>query len=100
MTTAVRTWNSTRTKATVTVTLPDGRVKSLGGTRAARAEAALVYERRDTGQWDVLGLRGDAGAAQVEAYRISSATTMRHGGALLEITPTPAQAVPVMEVFG
>lgn len=71
--TAVRTWNRPRTKATVTVTLPDGAVKVLGGKRAERAEAAIIMESLDYNgtplRWKVYGLRADYDKAEVEAEK-------------------------------
>lgn len=39
---AIRTFNSTGKKCTITVTFDDGTTKSIGGNRAARAAAVIV----------------------------------------------------------
>lgn len=100
--TAVRTWNKPRTKATVTLTLPDGSTEKAGGKRAARAAAVIVVEWGH-GYWagkgpGIYGLRGDLHAAQTEAHKLATATTMRHHHVVLDRTPAKlAIAVPVEE---
>jgi hypothetical protein len=96
--TAVRSWNRTGTKATITITYPDGSTRTAGGTRAARAQAVVLACWND----DALGLygvRGDLHAAQVEAHRLATRTTMRHAGHTFDVSPArEAVAVPVTEV--
>lgn len=65
---AVRTWDQAHTRATVTVTCPDGHVAQLGGARAARCSYALIYQRAG-GSYDVLGLRAQAVANRDGRHR-------------------------------
>lgn len=97
--TAVRTWKSG--KATVTVYMDGEVLNRAGGARAGRAQAALVTRWEVPGRTpktSIYGIRGDLGAAQTEAHKLATATTMRHSGMVLECTPaTWAAAVPVTE---
>lgn len=77
MTTAIRTWNKARTKATLTVTFPDGRTATAGGNRAARAEAVILYAYTAEDEPGLLGCRQDLAAAQKEAHRLTTATSAR-----------------------
>ena len=103
--TAVRTWNGPRTKATVTVTLPDGSTFKAGGQRAARAAAVIMACWPDYAgnvrPIKLYGLRGDATAAHVEADRLATQTKMRHHGMLIDVRPaTEAYAIDVTEALG
>ena len=99
--TAVRTWNGPRTKATITVTLADGRTLTAGGNRAARAAAVILTRWEWTGKPLALyGLRADAHAARVEADRLARQTSMRHHGMRMAVTPAAeAYAIEITEAW-
>lgn len=90
--TAVRTWNAGHTKATVTVTKPNGKTVELGGNRAIRAAAVLVAKWADEDFTRVLGLRADINVARSEAER-----TVR-GTKRITNPAEWADAVPIEEV--
>jgi len=84
---AVRTWNRTHTKATVTVTDGGDLTFTVGGKRAERAAAAIVTAWRGK-MPGVYGLRADLAAAVTEAERLRTRTTMRlRGGHEIPVTP-------------
>src|SRR5215831_1883653 len=99
---AVRTWNRPRTKATITVFNDEHEViAEAGGKRAERAQAVVMAAYGEK-PLHLYGLRGDAHAAQVEATRLVTATTMRVGGrrgwgpgAVIPIT-TAREAVAIL----
>lgn len=72
-----------------------------GGKRAERAQAALVVSYKDAEPRGIWGLRADLAAAQTEARRLVTATTMRtgrYGQVSIPITTAKfAEAVPVTE---
>ena len=100
---ATRTWHGR--KAVVTVRIEHGLnrtlVTNLGGKRAERAAAAIVWLHPNSQSPEtpkVVGLRADLDAAVVEARRLETATTMRQQGYVHQVTPaTWAVAVPVVE---
>lgn len=105
--TATRTTYVTKTgtrRPVVTVTFPDGRQVEVGGTRAGRAQAALVV-RYDT-PWavkkglHVSGLRGDLGKAQAEAQNLLHEVTRRVGREtfVTRYAAVEAHAVPVEDL--
>lgn len=71
-------------------------IDQAGGARAGRAEAVLLC-RWGSKPLGIYGVRGDYGKAVTEAVKLGSATTMRHGGALLQVTPA-AEAIAVQVV--
>jgi len=87
MITATKKWNPSGTKATVTVTFENGDTQALGGARAARARAAIVANWNEGRPPGVIGLRADVEAAENEARRLMTATTMRHQGATVKRVP-------------
>jgi hypothetical protein len=98
--TAVRTWNGPRTKATVTITADGVVIKSLGGGRAARAQAAVVacMHREDGRQYRYyFSLRSDPNAAATEAHKLATATesTLR-GGYKIPVTPYTWAVAPLI----
>lgn len=93
--TAVRTVKNG--KATITVSLPDGTTRTVGGDRAARATVVLVEERTNRQGAYAVCCRGDRAAAEREAERQSTRTTMRHRGEDIPTRPIPTVAVPVVE---
>jgi len=96
--TALRTWKGS--KAVITIYLDGAELASLGGARAARAEAAIVADWSNwypNNRWSV-EIRGDLKAAEMEAYRKATATTKGRGRAERPIrNPAMAVAVPVTE---
>lgn len=98
--TAVRTHHGKQ--ARITVYLDGVEVDRAGGARAQRAQAVIIaaWPRHDGTPKTpgIYGLRADAHAAEVEVHRLLTATTMRHRGTVLTVTP-PALCVcvPVTE---
>lgn len=99
MTTAIRTWNKTRTKATITVTFDDGRIETAGGNRAARAEAVILYGHKADDLPGLLGCRQDLAAAVKEAHRLTTATVRKdRWGYEYPLNPAHyAEAIPVVD---
>lgn len=85
--TAVRTYKGDR--ATITVTLPDGTTRTMGGARAARATAVLVDADHR------VSCRADLAAATTEAHRLSTATTRRSSYSWEPVPCTPIATVAV-----
>lgn len=94
--TAVRTRKGT--KATITVTGPDFGPVTLGGTRAERAEAAIVTCEAHLPAPKVTGLRGDLTTARSDAHRLATQTSMKRQGVTLNFKAALwSVAVPVVD---
>lgn len=100
--TAVRIYKGKR--AIVTVYLDGDELDQLGGNRAARAAAALVTAWPRDDRPGVWGLRADELAAQQEAHRLETRTSMttrgRHGrpGSTIPLNrPTWARSVHITD---
>jgi hypothetical protein len=82
---AIRHWKGDR--ATITVTMPDGREMHAGGKRAHRAQAVILARWSAGDETTLYGCRGNLADAQSEAQRLRSATTRRIRGVDYPITP-------------
>lgn len=102
--TAVRRWNKPRTKATVILFKDGVEIDRAGGKRAERAQGLIVilqnpeslnvHTRAGDG---IFGLRNDLHAAQVEAERHTVGGPRKYHGTIVEFTPVPCVAIPVIE---